>query len=181
MDKGDYMTDFLLHGLISLLGKYQLKSALCCSLYIPPFYLSSCYIGPRHVTDFPARDALYKTVKDFNHSTYLESRSKLYGAGFSWGMKLNTLSTSNDRDGNTIKQAIIQHKYDIVILGSGHRDGWAAKLHYWDIICKHYHPLEVGFIDGADYHLRKRTLDKYSACAGHLFSREGFVVGHENK
>lgn len=43
MDKGDYMTDFLLHGLLSLLG----SSA---------------------VTEFPHRDGLYKTEREFNES-----------------------------------------------------------------------------------------------------------------
>jgi hypothetical protein len=64
------------------------------------------------------------------------------------------------------------HEYDMIILGSGHRDGWASRLWYWDLVCKYYHPLEVGFIDGADYHLRKKVLEKYSQCAGHIFSRE---------
>ncbi len=150
MDKGDYLTDFVLHGLKKL-------------------------VGMKAVTDFPTRDGLYKTLKDFNETNYLLSRSKLYGGGFSWAMKLDHLEIGLERNYDEIKHNIIQHKYDIVILGSGHRDGWAAKLHFWDLVCKHYHPLEVGYIDGADYHLRKRALDKYTPCAGHLFSREGYV------
>jgi hypothetical protein len=65
--------------------------------------------------------------------------------------------------------------YDLVILGSGHRDGWASKLHFWDQICKFYSPIEVAYIEGADYHLPVKVVKKYSKCAGHLFSREGPV------
>lgn len=150
MDKGDYMTDFLLHGLKRLLGEAA-------------------------VEDFPVRDGLYKTTSAFNTTNYLEQRSQLYGAGFSWGMKMEALSSnSQQRDKNDIQRRLASHQYDIVILGSGHRDGWAAKLFFWDLVCKHYHPLQVGFVDGADYHLRLKTLDKYSQCAGHFFSREGY-------
>lgn len=148
MDKGDYMTDFLLHGLKKL-------------------------IGEKAVVDFPGRDCLYKTTKQFNETDYLQQRARLYGSGFSWGLRLDVFSGSVDRDFNEIKRNLIDHHYDVVILGSGHRDGWASKLHFWDLVCKHYHPLQVGYVDGADYHLRQNVMLRYHKCAGHIFSREG--------
>ncbi len=59
------MTDFLLHGLIALLG----SSA---------------------ITEFPHRDGLYKTEREFNESSeYIPRRKKLYGMGFSWGLSID--------------------------------------------------------------------------------------------
>ena len=72
-------------------------------------------------------------------------------------------------------RGLVDGRFDLVILGSGHRDGWASKLHFWDLVCKHYHPLRVGFVDGSDKHLPKKLLERYSPCAGHIFSREGYV------
>jgi hypothetical protein len=155
MDKGDYMTDMLLHGLKSLLG-----------------------VGA--VTDFPRRDGLYKTVREFNEtSEYNPRRQKLYGLGFSWGLSLDDWEVSAvgtqsmERSGEIIQRKISEKAYDLVILGSGHRDGWASKLFYWDLVCKYYPPAQVAWVDGADSHLGTRLVDKYSRCAGHLFSREG--------
>jgi hypothetical protein len=154
MDKGDYATDLILHGLIKLLGEQPI------------------------VTDFPSRDCLYKTSIEFNETSYLNRRLKLYGSGFSWGLKIDHFSKEILRNQKQIETMITNHEYDLIILGSGHRDGWASRLWYWDLICKYYHPLEVGFIDGADYHLKKKILEKYSQCAGHLFSREGYSHAH---
>ena len=61
---GDYMTDFLLHGLRAL-------------------------YGGNTVVDFPRRDGLYKTTAEFNKSDYLLRRAQLYGGGFSWGLKID--------------------------------------------------------------------------------------------
>lgn len=155
MNKGDYMTDFLLHGLIELLGH-------------------------ENVVDLPPRDGIYKNTKNFNLTNYLSSRSRLYGSGFSWGMKLDRLTVSNARDYQSIRQNILSHKYDLVILGSGHRDGWASRLFLWDEICKSYHPFEVAIVEGSDEHIKRRVLQKYSPCAAHLFTREGYFVGNDN-
>eukprot|EP01038_Epipyxis_sp_PR26KG_P004504 gene4504-6364_t len=148
MDKGDYMTDFLLIGLKQLLGDTA-------------------------VVDFPSRDCIYKTSNEFFQPDYIKRKAKLYGAGFSWGLLVDQL-TNKERDHNVVKDNIIHHRYDIIILGSGHRDGWASRLHYWNLICQYYHPLEVGWVDGSDKHLPKKLIMKYSPCAGHMFSREGY-------
>lgn len=149
MDKGDYLTDFILMGLKNLLGAEA-------------------------VVDFPCRDAIYQTNNEFNLTKYWQRRDQLYGGGVSWGLKEDVLYDTSSRDRGTVTDNIISRTYDMVILGSGHRDGWAAKLHFWDLICKHYNPLEVGYIDGSDRQLSKKLVDKYAPCAGHLFSREGF-------
>jgi hypothetical protein len=152
MDKGDYLTDLLLHGLKTLLGENA-------------------------VLDFPRRDALYKSTDEFNTTDYLRRRKGLYGNGFSWGLTLDSFASSSDRDHAVIRGNLESRAYDLVILGSGHRDGWAAKLHFWDLVCKHYNPLEVGWVDGSDQHSSRKLLSRYSACAGHMFSREGFGGG----
>jgi hypothetical protein len=149
MDKGDYMTDFLLHGLLNLLGR-------------------------KVVMDFPSRDCLYKTIAHFNLTNYHKARLQQYGMGFSFGLKMDVFTYNIDRNPNEIMLAIKEHKYDMVILGSGHRDGWASKLFYWDLVCEHYQRDEVGFVDGGDSHLSKKVLDRYAPCAKHLFSREGY-------
>lgn len=150
MDKGDYLTDLLLHGLKRLLGDAA-------------------------VLDFPRRDCLYKDAELLNATDYLRAKKKLYGNGFSWGLTLDAFEGSAARDAEAVAKGLAARSFDLVILGSGHRDGWAAKLHFWDLVCKHYNPLEVGWVDGADTHPSRKLLAKYSACAGHLFSREGFA------
>ena len=144
------MTDFILMGLKNLLGGES-------------------------VVDFPCRDAIYNTAAEFNETNYWQRRAKLYGGGVSWGLKEDVLVDTDSRDKGTVQRNIISRKYDFVILGSGHRDGWASKLWFWDLICAHYNPLEVGYIDGSDKHLPKKLIDKYSPCAAHMFSREGYV------
>lgn len=151
MNKGDYMTDFLLHGLKAVLGD-------------------------GNVIDYPRRDGIYKTAKEYNTTDYLIARSKLYGSGFSWGLKIDELHNGLDayRNADVIKRNLMEHRYDAVILGSGHRDGYASKLHFWDLVCKYYLPSEVGFVFGADYRMNKKILKRYSNCAAHVFSREGY-------
>lgn len=149
MDKGDYLTDMVLHGLKKLLGD-------------------------EGVTDFPRRECLYKPLSAFLTSDYFAEKNKLYGMGYTIGLNLDSFALNSERDAATIRHKIVNRHYDMVILGSGHRDGWAAKLHFWDLICQHYHPLEVGWIDGSDKPSHRKLLEKYSACAGHMFSREGY-------
>lgn len=150
MDKGDYMTDFLLHGFKQLFGAAV-------------------------VVDFPRRDGIYKTSYEFNETEYYKTREQLYGLGFSWGLKLDDFANTKERDNAVITDNIINRRYDAIILGSGHRDGWASKLFFWDLVCKHYPPSQVGFVEGSDRHLHKKLLHRYAKCANHLFSREGYV------
>lgn len=149
-DLGDYMVDFLLHGLISVLGR-------------------------RSVIDFPPRLPIYKTFKYFNETDYFLARSQLYGKGFSYGFKIDQVVDSVERNFREIENGIIGRKYDMIVLGSGHRDGYQSKLYFWDLVCQHYHPLEVAFVDGGDDHLHKKVLDHYAPCAAHIFSREGYL------
>lgn len=168
MDKGDYMTDLLLHGLYSLFGTS---------------------IAHEIVLDIPSRDGLFKpTTTVFTLQEYYTSRKKLYGQGFSWGHRLNVLqSTTKEKamERLSVAEKIKSHEYDFILLGSGHRDGYASKLYYWsDLLCPNdpklrvYHPLEIGIIDGADYHLKQKVIHKYGNCIGHWFSREGY--NHNN-
>ena len=122
---------------------------------------------------------MYKSPKDFNLTDYYNTRSKLYGGGFSWALNLDELQLKTQaalRDRDVIKNNIVNRRYDVVILGSGHCDGWASKLHFFfDVVCKHYQPSEVGFVFGADFHFNKKILKKYAPCVGHFFSREGYA------
>ena len=136
-------------------------------------------LGSEAVTDFPRRDGLYKGPNEFNKTDYLERREKLYGFGFTWGLTIDVVSEATEgtnRNWAEIDEKIESHYYDIVILGSGHRDGWASKLHWWDSVCKFYHPLEVAWVDGSDNHSHKKLIEKYQPCAGQMFSREGYVM-----
>lgn len=153
MDKGDYLTDFLLLGLYEWLG-YQ----------------------SGRVVDFPRRDCLYKSYEQFGSSQYRESRKKLYGYGFVFGHKIDVYveSARIDRQGPALRQRLRNHDFDLVILGSGHRDGWASTLHLWEAVCLHYDRREVAMVFGADYPLPKKILHRYAPCAAHIFSREGY-------
>lgn len=152
MDSGDYMVDLMLHGFLKLLGT-------------------------EIVTDFPRRKCLYKTLELFNYTKYFESKKSLYGKGFSWGHSIDVLAHQQEEGIDVIKEKLSSHQYDMVILGSGHRDNtWGSKLHLWDLVCSNYHPLEVGFIEGNDYPMPKKLIQKYSNCAGHFFSREGYAM-----
>lgn len=150
MNKGDYLTDMILHGLKKLLGDNA-------------------------VTDFPKRNPLYKLDKDFNKSSeYYVNRKKLYGFGFSWAQTIDDWDISDLRNYGRIDNNIETNAYDLIILGSGHRDGYRSILNFWKSICHYYKPYQIATIDGADYHLRRKFLNKYSSCVGIIFSREGY-------
>jgi hypothetical protein len=153
MDKGDYLTDFLLLGFYEWLG----------------------YESGR-VIDFPRRDCLYKSFDQFGSQQYKESRKMLYGAGFIFGHRIDVYAESANinRDGQVLRKRLENREFDMVILGSGHRDGWASALHLWETVCMYYDRREVGMIFGADYPLPKKILHRYAPCAAHIFSREGY-------
>lgn len=153
MDKGDYLTDFLLLGFYEWFGYESGK-----------------------VIDFPRRDCLYKDFAHFTTEQYKASRKKLYGAGFVFGHRIDVYSESKsiNRDGKLLRKKLENHEFDIVILGSGHRDGWASTLHLWETVCLFYDRREVAMIFGADYPLSKRVLHQYAPCAAHIFAREGY-------
>jgi hypothetical protein len=144
------MADLLLHGLKALLGQ-------------------------TFVVDYPKRTCLYKTAKHFSGTDYITERDKLYGHGFSYAFKIDELSNFRVPNSSKIQEDIENHRYDLILLGSLHRDGWWNKIPLWNIICHHYHRLEVGLVHGGDEKLEKRLLDKYSTCGGHIFSREGYL------
>lgn len=155
MDKGDYLTDFLLHGLKTLLGEQR-------------------------VVDFPKREGLYKAHTHLNETRYYRRRKRLYGMGYTWGLRFDDFEVANStggvgsrRDLERLQRRVANHDFDLVILGSGHRDGWASKLHLWDLVCRHYKPYEVAWLCGSDQATPVFKLKQYGACAGHLFSREG--------
>ena len=55
-----------------------------------------------------------------------------------------------------IQSNIINHVYDVVIVGSGHVNRYKHGLRYrdlpfYDLVCKHYHPNEVAILDGFDW------------------------------
>ena len=56
----------------------------------------------------------------------------------------------------------------------------SSSLPFWDTICELYDPSEVAVVDGGDDPMNMATLYKFSACAQHVFSREGFVLSSES-
>ena len=147
--KGDYMVDLLLHGFKQLLGH-------------------------RSVVDYPRRDCLYKRNDHFTAAGYFSAKTKLYGQGFGYAFKLDELSRTTERTTNQTKKNIERHRYDLVIVGSAHRNN--NKLQHWDLICRHYNRLEVGIIDGGDVPISEKIIEKYAPCASHIFSREGYAM-----
>jgi hypothetical protein len=154
MDKGDYLADTLLHGLKRLMGEDAVR-------------------------DFPRRNGLYMSPSDFNYTVgYLGRRSKLYGFGYSWASTIDRLDEPIARiprlkDLRFAKAELLSKSYDLIVLGSGHRDGFAAALHLWDLVCENYPPSKVVFVDGSDKSMNYQLFAKYAQCAGIYFSREG--------
>lgn len=152
MDKGDYQVDFLLHGLIKLFGRNA-------------------------VVDYPRRNVLYKTKNEFTGEQYHKRRKRMYGYGFSFGLLLDEFEDRIAKNQTSmyymVNKMIDERSFDLIILGSGHRDGYASKLHFWDKICNLYPPHKVAWIDGGDPHVPPNIVRLYSKCADHLFSREG--------
>jgi hypothetical protein len=64
----------------------------------------------------------------------------------------------------------------LILATVGHREVrfWEkSKLHFMDLICAHYKPYEVAWIDGGDDRVNVDTIIKKSQCIDHFFSREG--------
>ncbi len=158
IERGDYMLDLMLHGLKSMYGDAV-------------------------VDDYPGQVSVYKTEKVFNLTDLVREKSHQYGLGYGWSYRLNSFSTDNKKvDFETVQKNLKNHVYDIVIFGSLHRDYEDATthLHHWDLVCKHYDPLEVAVISGGDLPLspenNAKWFQKFLPCSAHVFSREGIAA-----
>lgn len=157
MNRGDYLTDLLLHGLVKLFGRNA-------------------------VIDYPSRDVLYKTKSEFTGNQYHNRRKYMYGKGFSFGLLFDTFARNETVDYasimfNVVDKMIEKKYFDLIILGSGHRyEDKKSKLPLWNKICEIYPTHKVAWIDGGDNHLLLNTVRLFSKCADHIFSREGFAT-----
>ncbi len=164
LNSGDYVTDLILHGFHEVLGQSRL-------------------------TEFPYKPCLHKTLDDFNATAFEKRRQTLYGMGFTFGLSIaelwlppnrSTYFFNDTRNADhpvylDIKENIINHKYDLIVFGSGHRRG---HLPFWDEVCRNYGREEVAWIEGDDavpegiFH---RQVRNWIYCVGHYFSREGLA------
>ena len=71
---------------------------------------------------------------------------KIYGRGFSFTNLLNEDLHDNDSD-KTVKEDIVNHKYDIIIYGSYHRG-----MPLYDLVIQHYKREDIILICGEDIH-----------------------------
>jgi len=152
MDGGDYQTDFLLHGLIDLFGRNA-------------------------IVDYPPRNVLYKTASEFTGKEYHDRRKIMYGKGFSFGLIVDDFQEEKSENKtilhNTVIEMIHKKSFDLIIVGSGHRDGRNSVLPFWNQICNFYPSNKVAWVEGGDEHILPAVVRHYSKCADHLFSREG--------
>ena len=127
------------------------------------------------VVDFPRQDAIYKSNSEFNTSTWVNAKKKHYANGFMYGKLLSDpLFHTNERDDSIVKQNIIAHRYEMIVIM--HRAFGDPYLKFWELICMHYHPMEVVVIDGHDDPTSVSTIARYAPCANHFFSREGLTA-----
>ena len=149
-DWGDYIADMGLHGFVSLLGSNTVDA-------------------------YPDRIPVRKTAHLFNSSKLTEHKRNIYGSGFGYGAAINSVSKTDYVDIDRVGKNIENRVYDYIIIGSGHRhfDG-GAQLPLFDKLCKHYNPMEIGLIFGADAPLSRGQLRVLMPCIGHFFVREGF-------
>jgi hypothetical protein len=152
MDEGDYQTDFLLHGLINLFGQNA-------------------------IIDYPPRNLLYKTTSEFTGEEYHNRRKVMYGKGFSIGLMIDDFQEEKSKNQTMLHDMVIKKidkkSFDLIIVGSGHRDGRNSILPFWNKICNFYPSNKVAWIEGGDKHIPPAVVRRYSKCADHLFSREG--------
>jgi hypothetical protein len=109
MDAGDYISDTILHGLIELYGQNS-------------------------ITELPRRHCIHKLFKmNYNITNYYNKKYSLYGNGFTIGVTVNDYQRYNDKNSfssqsfdvknhyfyNQIQNNIMNHKYDLIIFGSG--------------------------------------------------------------
>jgi len=146
----DYMTDTLVHGLVTLLG-------------------------PDSVTQHPRRDILYTTPALLYETKRAPARASQYGIGFSYANTLfdmrdaglepaDTVSTANAR----VQAAIAAHEFDVVIFGQVHR----GSPPLMETACKVYAPSKIAAVHGGDIPPSNAELQTYAACAGYYFARE---------
>jgi hypothetical protein len=209
MDKGDYTTDFLLHGLVELFGGLRrgrdghghdhgdggdsIRSDSDVASSTSSYSLAG-------VLDFPSRDGLFKRDAHFNQTTYFRERAEQYGMGYSFGLHLDLLSDVITRNITEIRSLLTPPSssssssssssptaspvatLDLIIFGSMHREGWRSSLYLWeDVICRHVHRGRVVLIDGDDSPVKKSRLHKFLPCAAHVFAREGYIRGVSDK
>lgn len=169
MDQGDYGTDFLLHGLLSLLGEFRAERRA-----------GGGYRQLRGVLDFPSRDCLYKRDAHWQQATFYRQRAQQYGMGYSYGLHREALAHELVRNLSQVGELLrlpAAESFDLVVLGSVHREGWMSQLHLWDDVCRHVARSRVALLDADDSPLQKFRLAKFLPCAAHVFAREGYVVG----
>lgn len=158
------MTDFFLHGLLTLLDPQSAHPSQPHTLH-------------HAVVDFPSRDPLYKRLAHLNDTTYWRQRQDQYGMGFSFGLQLDRFVWTIERDMQQLRTQIRDHVFDLVIMGSMHREGWASTLFLWEEVCASYAREDVVGIDGGDVPISVAVLERFVPCVGLVFSREGFVPG----
>ena len=148
----DYMTDTLVHGLVTLLG-------------------------PDSVTQHPRRDILYTTPALLYETKRAPARAGQYGIGFSYANTLfdmrdagltpaDAVSTANAR----VQAAIAAHEFDVVIFGQVHR----GPPPIMETACKVYAPSKIAAVHGGDTPPSNAELQTYAACAGYYFAREAW-------
>ncbi len=147
----DYMTDTLVHGLVSLLG-------------------------PDSVTQYPRREVLYTTPALLYETKRAPARASQYGIGFSYA---NTLFDMRDTGGLEpadavstanagVRAAIAAREFDVIIFGQVHR----GPPPLVEAACKLYTPSKIAAVHGGDTPPSNAELQIYAACAGYYFARE---------
>jgi hypothetical protein len=147
----DYMTDTLVHGLVSLLG-------------------------PDSVTQYPRREVLYTTPALLYETKRAPARASQYGIGFSYA---NTLFDMRDTGGLEpadavstanagVRAAIAAREFDVIIFGQVHR----GPPPLVEAACKLYTPSKIAAVHGGHTPPSNAELQIYAACAGYYFARE---------
>jgi hypothetical protein len=156
LEFGDYAIDTLLHGLKTIYGP--------------------------NVHDFPRRDILFMKSEYLNVTQNIRQRSKYYGGGFSVSHQIDGFDEASSRhDESEILRNLKEQKYELVIIGSGHRgDAGMKSLPLWEYVCKFQPRERVVIVEGGDYPMTENMVSRYARCANYYFSREGLVSSHKH-
>lgn len=141
--RGDYMADTLLHGLLSVLGRYA-------------------------IVDYPRRGVLYMTPRTLNTSIYIEQKLRSYGNGFHWAGEVFEFPGTVDR--SNIPQRLSDQEFDLVIFGQAHR--FESGMAFFKEICRSIDPQRVVAIHGGDRPPNIEFFDYFLPCSKQIFSRE---------